>query len=129
MNGYIRNLETITHQGLAGVVIRPMQSYDPKVEIGQDILVTVEANGIIPLHTHQCEARMYIVAGNAEVLSTDSKLHGKYVDPGVEVYFEANVAHGFAAGKNGLTFVSRNGGIVDKVQENWDIKFTGDKNE
>ncbi|MEK7648065.1 MAG: hypothetical protein AAB384_03475 [Patescibacteria group bacterium] len=88
----------------------------------QEVLVTVVPDGIIPLHTHACDADMYIVSGDAIVLSTDQNDDGQAVSPGYCVRFAAGVGHGFRAGPGGLSFVSRNGGIVDETGE-WDIQL------
>ena len=39
------------------------------------------------------------------------------------VFFEKNVGHGFQASSEGLVFVSKNGGIVDRDEDAWGITF------
>jgi quercetin dioxygenase-like cupin family protein len=72
------------------------------------------------MHSHTVDARMFVVDGEAELLSDDPQLNGQTVRTGTCVFFERHVNHGFRAGKRGLKFVSENGGIVSADQA-WDI--------
>lgn len=121
--GRISRREPLTHGALPGVRIYPMTSVVVAGE-PQEVLVEVGAGFTIPLHSHTVDAAMFVVAGSGEVLSEDAALHGQLVAPGSIVLFEQNVAHGFRAGDQGLSFVSTNGGIVDPTADRWDIAFT-----
>jgi quercetin dioxygenase-like cupin family protein len=122
MNKNIKTIGISRHSNLKDVSIRPMW-YEAKAGFLQEVLVVAEAGAIIPLHTHKVDARMFIVAGSGYVLSVDEN-NGTPVSVGMEVFFEKDKAHGFRAGTNGLTFVSRNGGIVDNNEKSWDISFS-----
>jgi quercetin dioxygenase-like cupin family protein len=115
----VSRMPPVTHPSLPGVRIfstgEPLLAGSP-----QTVLVEVEPNGSIPLHTHDVDAVMLIVAGSGWVCSTDGT-NGHSVNPGVRVFYEAERPHGFRAGQEGLSFISINGGIVDKHAERWDM--------
>jgi len=92
----------------------------PKKGVAQSVLVEVEPKGSIPLHGHTVDAEMIIVAGSGWVCSTDAT-NGRHVSPGFRVFYEKDRPHGFRADKNGLSFISMNGGIVDEDLEKWDF--------
>lgn len=117
----ITRVEALHHPDLEGVSVYPM-SGSPKRGKCQEVLVCVGADGNIPLHTHKTDAEMLIVGGSGQVLSEDPASNGKEVARGSCVFFQARKAHGFKAGPDGLTFLSRNGGIVDE-RSDWDIAF------
>ena len=102
----ISSLPIVRSETLPGVGLQYLQS-GPTAE---QVLVTLEPSGKIPLHTHKVDARMYIVAGVARVLSTD-EYNGHQVGPGECVLFRKDLPHGFEAGPEGLTFLSCNDGI------------------
>jgi quercetin dioxygenase-like cupin family protein len=85
----------------------------------QTVLVQIEPEGRIPLHSHTVAAEMVIVAGSGWVCSADD-MNNRPVSPGCRVFFEADKPHGFHAGDEGLSFVSVNAGIVDDRPEQWD---------
>jgi quercetin dioxygenase-like cupin family protein len=105
------------------VAVYPFGSDVLKRGVPQEVLVDVEPHHEIPLHAHTVDAEMFIVAGSGTVLSDDQALNGRRVTKGMAVMFEKNVLHGFRAGGEGLTFVSRNGGIVTAPSEAWDMAF------
>jgi quercetin dioxygenase-like cupin family protein len=102
----ISSLPVVTPVDLPGVGLRYLET-GPSAE---NVLVTIAPNGTIPLHTHKVDARMYIVAGRAKVLSTD-EYNGREVGPGECVLFRKYLPHGFEACSEGLTFLSCNDGI------------------
>lgn len=114
--------EGLKHPGLPGVTVYP---FSDAVGRGtpQEVLVEMTPNVTIPLHSHTVDAKMMIVNGEARVLSSDPELDGQIVRPGDIVFFERDVAHGFAAFDRGMAFVSRNGGIVATDHNVWDIVF------
>jgi quercetin dioxygenase-like cupin family protein len=118
----IEHLSSFQHDGLPGVRVFPVTA---SLAAGhpQEVLVEVDGDGTIPLHTHSVDAKMVIVAGSGCVLSAQSQLNGVPVRRGDVVRFEKDIAHGFEAGPDGLVFLSVNGGIVDSRSENWDIRF------
>jgi quercetin dioxygenase-like cupin family protein len=112
----------ISHGSLLGVTVYPFSARLER-SVPQDVLVAVEPGATIPLHSHSVDASMLIVDGEGLVLSSDPALHGQVVRRGDLVYFERNVDHGFKAADVGLTFLSRNGGIVTRDEAGWDISF------
>ena len=102
----IYSLPIVRQESLPGVKLQ----YLSDDTLHEKVFVTLEPNGKIPLHTHSVDARMYIVAGGAKVLSTD-KYNGRHVGPGECVLFRKDLPHGFEAGPEGLIFLSCNGGI------------------
>jgi quercetin dioxygenase-like cupin family protein len=118
----IQSLQTLRHPELPGVLISPLGSVGAGEE--QEVLVQIEAFGVIPMHCHSVDATMVIVAGSGEVLSEDLGLHLQRVRPGAVVFFERTILHGFRAGQEGLGFISKNGGIVDTDEAAWDIDFS-----
>jgi quercetin dioxygenase-like cupin family protein len=113
----------IVHHSLSGVLVYPLLGGANRGS-EQEVLVVVEPLREIPLHTHEVDAKMFIVAGSGTVLSGDQRINRSEVRVGDLVFFEKRVSHGFVAGPEGLSFVSKNGGIVDANQDNWDIEFT-----
>jgi len=96
----------------------------PRVGESQRVLVKLAPFRTIPLHTHSVDAAMFIVAGGGQILSEDV-FRGRAVSAGDRVLFERDAPHGFAAGAEGLTFVSDNGGIVDEsASDAWDLTFS-----
>ncbi|MEK7068899.1 MAG: hypothetical protein AAB947_00790 [Patescibacteria group bacterium] len=84
----------------------------------------MEPGAVIPLHTHNVDARMMIASGSGEVLSDDPATNGRKVGPGDCVFFERLGKHGFRALRIGMSFFSENGGIVDEEDDNnWDIEW------
>ena len=112
-------MNVLRQANLPGVEVYPLGDSVQKGE-PQEVLVVVEPQGVIPLHSHSVDAHMYVVAGDAELLSDDPELNGQHVKTGTCVFFERLVNHGFRAGKMGLRFLSRNGGIVDS-RGAWDM--------
>jgi quercetin dioxygenase-like cupin family protein len=108
---------------LRGVVVYQFGNDELKRGVPQEVLVDVAPNREIPLHAHAVDAEMFIVGGSGTVLSADAALDGRHVTKGMVVIFEKEILHGFRAGADGLTFVSRNGGIVAETAENWDLTF------
>jgi len=120
----ITQLDGRKHESLPGIAFIPLSDL---LRAGDDqrVLVRMAPHAIIPLHTHSVAARMTIVAGSAHVLSTDAT-NGAEVETGQIVFFEEDAPHGFLAGRQGMTFLSENGGILDDRGDNqWDITFTG----
>jgi len=117
----IYKTQPIIHPKLPGTSIYPLG--DQKLVQGkrQQVLVVMEPNAEIPLHTHRVDAMMDPVAGFAIVLS-DNEDNGVLVQPGQRVEFAAHGPHGFRAGTEGFSFVSTNDGIVDAAGE-WDIQL------
>lgn len=119
----LEQVRIFTNPDLPGVTIRPLGSRSSLNRgIPQIVLVTIEPNGVIPLHSHEVDAHMDIVAGGATILSDDED-NGREVGPSHSWCFHAGGKHGFRAGPEGLTFVSTNGGIVDEDPNRWDITF------
>jgi quercetin dioxygenase-like cupin family protein len=114
--------QVFTHPDLPGVTIRSMGSRQPSRDVPQSVVVTLEPDTVIPLHSHRTDAFMYISAGCGVILSEDDR-NGLMVLPGTTVHFRANEKHGFMSTNTGLQFVSANGGIVDESPDNWDITF------
>jgi len=112
----------IAHPSLSGVTVFPMNGEKASVGVNQRVLVVVEPNVEIPLHSHSVNAHMFVVSGSAKVLSEDAT-NGELVKTGAIVFFESDSMHGFKAGNEGLKFISTNEGIVDAEAQNWDIKF------
>lgn len=119
---HIKSVAAITHPSLPGIRIFPLDG-TPRVGERQDVLVDVAADASIAMHTHECEAIMFIVAGSARVRSENPDLDGQQVSVGDVVHFEAHRAHGFESVGEAFRFISRNGGIVDSNPERWDIHF------
>jgi hypothetical protein len=113
---------TFSRPDLPGVTIRPLGSQQPARGTPQSVLVTVEPNCTIPLHSHEVDADMGIVSGTAIILSDDED-NGREVGPADCWRFVAGGKHGFRVGPQGLTFVSTNGGIIDESPSKWDITF------
>lgn len=111
----------LKEQRISGVTVLPFGGV-PITGEPQKVLVSVSANGQIPLHTHSVDAEMLIVFGEGVVLAVDST-NGTVVRAGDRVFFERDMLHGFQAGPDGLGFVSVNGGVVDSVADRWDINF------
>lgn len=119
----VSSAEPICHRDLPGVEIFPM-SGSLRAGEPQRVLVKLAPFHRIPLHTHMVDAAMFIVAGGGEILSQDA-LSGRQVAAGDRVLFERDAPHGFAAGAEGLAFVSDNGGIVDETAaDSWDLAFS-----
>ena len=119
----ITESEIITHPALPGVTIRPLDG-ELKAGMRQQILVQVEPGVEIPLHRHDVDASMFVVAGSAKVLASDPGMNDRAVSIGSCVFFERLRDHGFVAGPDGLSFISTNDGIVDTDPEHWDIDFS-----
>jgi quercetin dioxygenase-like cupin family protein len=119
--GHIRKMGRLNQDFLDGTEVYKMC---PSARAGQpqEVLVVCAPKAVIKPHSHAVDAEMFIVAGKARVLSGDPSLHGHLVCPGDIVFFERNVMHGFEALEEGLTFVSRNGGIADD-DGTWDMRF------
>lgn len=113
--------EPFTHATLPGVRIFSLSGSLSKGH-EQEILVCAEPNTEIELHTHSVDAHMIITGGAAVVLSGDPETHGAHVTPGSCVFFEKHVPHGFKVSDQGLTFISKNGGIVGNNGK-WDIDY------
>lgn len=118
--GKTTKVGTLRHPELTGVEVYPLSENPQKGET-QEVLVIVEPERVIPLHSHTVDAHMFVVAGDGELLSDDPDLNGRRVETGTCVFFEKLVNHGFKAGTQGLRFLSRNGGIVS--QDSWDIQI------
>jgi quercetin dioxygenase-like cupin family protein len=118
----IARIERVSHEGLPGVGAYVLQAHGDSAHM-EELLVEVEPNGEVPLHTHSVDATMIILNGAAKVLSEDHELAGRQVSRGDVVFFEKNRMHGFKASDSGLLFLSRNGGIVGKAGRPWDISF------
>ncbi|GJL85546.1 MAG: hypothetical protein DHS20C02_13210 [Micavibrio sp.] len=121
MAGTITNPMVFRHASLPGVEVYA-QGEIPTRGQPQEVLVRVEPNGIIRPHSHESDARMFVVNGSGTVLSEDPETNNTEVTVGHCVFFEKQKEHGFQAGPNGLSFVSTNDGIVDGKQE-WDINL------
>jgi quercetin dioxygenase-like cupin family protein len=117
----VYRMEWMHNPALPGVAICRLSDH---VRVGspQRVLVRVEPQGQIPLHTHSVDAKMTILAGDGWIVSRDAT-DGRAVSPGVCVFYERDAPHGFRAGDAGLTFMSENGGIVDDDPESWDMEF------
>ena len=118
----IEKVRTHEHPSLPGVTIIPIGHTDLKRGHNQSVLVTMDPGAMIPLHYHSVMAIMDPTAGSAIVLSEDDD-NGREVRPGHRVTFREDSLHGFIAGKEGFSFISTNGGIVDEDPTNWDISF------
>jgi quercetin dioxygenase-like cupin family protein len=118
----IERIERIAHERLPGVAAYLLQARGDSAPL-EELLVEVEPNGEVPLHSHSVDATMIILDGAAEVLSEDHDLNGKQVSRGDVVLFEKDRRHGFKVSDSGLLFLSRNGGIVGKAGRPWDISF------
>jgi quercetin dioxygenase-like cupin family protein len=103
----ITKLKTIKRKELPNVSLRYIK---PSKE---NVVVYIKPNHNIPLHTHEVNATMYIISGDGFVLSED-KYNNRKVNSGDCVFFAKNKSHGFRAGKDGLVFLSCNGGILKK---------------
>lgn len=118
----IGKLKGLTHHGLPGVEVFPL-SGPARAGVAQRVLVRMDAETTIPLHTHGSDARMTIVAGSARVLSVD-ETDGRLVGPGDVVLFERLAPHGFRAATEGMSFISDNDGIVDNRSDAcWDLSL------
>lgn len=117
----VTNMPLLKNDQLSGVDIfclgRQVRRGEP-----QEVLVRAQPKATIPRHTHSVDAEMFIVAGDATIISDDPDLNGRHVGVGECVFFEREVAHGFQVGEHGLSFVSRNGGIVDESGV-WDMQM------
>jgi quercetin dioxygenase-like cupin family protein len=91
----------------------------------QQVLVSIDPGAVIPLHQHDADASMFVLAGNARLITCD-QLNGKEVSIGDVVEFARLHNHGFEAGPVGMSFLSTNGGIVD-ADGNWDFTMNGGK--
>lgn len=118
----IARIERISHEGLPGVGAYVLQAHGGPARL-EELLVEVEPNGEVPLHTHSVDATMIILDGAAKVLSEDHDLNGRQVSRGDVVFFEKDRMHGFKASDSGLLFLSRNGGIIGNAGGPWDISF------
>lgn len=119
--GYVEQMVQMPHEQLVGTAVYRMDS-TAKAGVPQEVLVVCEPRAVIPPHTHNVDAEMFVVAGSAKVISSDDAINGRIVQRGDIVFFERHVTHGFEALDAGLIFVSRNGGIVDEDGD-WDIEF------
>ena len=115
----ITRVSALEQAGLPGVLVYPVSGKPSRGKV-QEVLVSVPAHGLIPLHEHSVDADMLITSGKATVLQAEGD--GPEVGIGAQVRFIANVPHGFRAGDSGFSFISKNGGIVDQTRP-WDIKF------
>lgn len=87
----------------------------------QVLRVRVAPGGEIPLHTHDCNSGMGIVAGNARTLGKECD---RIVYPGDYIYKPAGTPHGFCeVGDEGFEFISisDSGGIVQG--DRWDLSY------
>lgn len=109
------------HAALPGVHVLPLGG-KPERGSPQKILVIVEPGAEIPLHSHEGDANMHILAGAGNVLS-DDETNGAPVQPGDCVFFARLRAHGFKAAAQGLAFLSENEGIVDADPRKWDLEM------
>jgi len=104
-------IKPINYDQLPGSVISHiMTEADNLSEVS---FVEMEAGSTIEPHTHKVDANMFILSGTATVLSDDEN-NGRTVTKGDCVFFEALKPHGFRAGKEGMSFLSINGGILQK---------------
>lgn len=117
----ITQVLSTTHPQMPGVNVRPIGNSSLQKGTAQQVLVEVEPNATIPMHSHSVDAIMDIVAGSATLLTDDKDLQGKVVSTGNKVFFNKGGLHGFMAGPKGLIFVSTNDGIVG--EKDWDIAF------
>lgn len=118
----ITQLPRRSHPSLPGIAVMALMAGESlKRGEPQHVLVEVPPDGEIPLHTHKVRARMFVVAGDAKVLSNDQSINGRMVGVGDVVDFEPDIGHGFQAGPNGMRFVSENGGIVG--DDGWDMQM------
>lgn len=119
----ITQTNPITHPSLPGVQVFPLSDRE-SLEKGkpQQVLVSMQPNAVIPSHRHNCDAHMFVVAGEAEVISDNPEFYGARVGRGCRVFFRQEQNHGFRASDMGLEFISTNDGIVDEAG-NWDIQF------
>jgi quercetin dioxygenase-like cupin family protein len=118
----ITHMKPFSHEGLPDVTAYALTA-NLQAGKAQDLLVQVNPGGQVPLHSHSVDATMFIVDGEAIVISDDESLNGQTVHRGDVVDFERNIRHGFKASPLGLLFVSRNGGIIDEGSNAWDIQF------
>jgi quercetin dioxygenase-like cupin family protein len=120
----IKKMPRYAHDQLFGTSVL---GFGGRASLGtpQEVVVVCEPYAVIQPHRHSVDAEMFVVAGEAEVLSSDIELNGKYVSCGDVVCFERDIDHGFKASAKGLVFISRNGGIVDEGGD-WDMMFTND---
>jgi len=118
----ITRIDRVGHEKLPGVAVYLLEPQHTST-IAQEVLVELEPNGDIPLHSHTVDATMIILNGGATVLSEDGDLNGRRISRGDVVFFEKNRRHGFKALESGLLFLSRNGGIVGEPGRPWDIDF------
>ena len=118
----LKRLQVLKHDKMDDVRVFSI-SRELKRGVVQEVLVEVSPFGKIPLHTHTVDAEMIIVSGRGYVLSGDKSLDGVPVQVGEVVFFEKEIPHGFQASREGLTFISRNGGIVAESSQSWDIDF------
>lgn len=121
--GSVEQMDYVTNANLKDVRVFRLGKAPLERGTPQEVLVEVAPNAEIPMHQHAVDAEMFIVAGSGTVLSIDSALNGVAVQRGAVVLFERRVAHGFKAGKDGLVFLSRNGGIVDSASAEWDLRL------
>ena len=121
----ISTLKPLKLSELSGVTIYPLHGQKLRRGVPQEVLVVVEPNGRIPLHSHETDAYMTITGGSGIVLSTEPEGNLVEVKPGNCVFYEKFKMHGFRAGPQGLAFISRNGGIVAEKGQS-DIVFDRD---
>lgn len=122
----VSDMQSFSHPALPDVTIYAWE--DVRNGQPQEILVDVAPGGTVPMHTHTVDAKMIIVAGEADVLfdpreldANGQVLNRETVHQGDIVYFHAGMQHGFRASSQGLKFISVNGGIIDKEPNTWDI--------
>ena len=119
----ITQSQTYTHPELPGVTVFPMGEEKLQADRPQQILIAVAPGVRIPLHRHNYDAAMFVVAGKATVLAEDPKVNGTEVGVGARVFFQKEKDHGFQAGAEGMSFISTNGGIVDADPASWNLQF------
>ena len=120
--GGLTSVAPLVHSRLMGTRVYPL---DPDLKAGtpQEVLVDLPPGAELPMHKHGVDAAMFIVGGSGVVLSDDREIDGRSVSIGDVIRFEREIMHGFRASDAGLTFLSRNGGIVADEQSQWEITF------
>ncbi len=119
----ITQSQAYNHPDLPGVAVMPLGEEKLQAGKSQQVLVTVAPGVVIPLHRHNYDAAMFVVAGKATVLAEDPDINGVEVRVGSRVFFQKDKDHGFRAGLDGMSFISTNGGIVDADPANWSLQF------
>ena len=107
----IYSIKPMNYDQLPGSAISHVMTEADK--LSEVSVIEMKAGSTIKPHTHKVDAYMFILNGTATVLSDDEN-NGRAVAKGDCVFFKALKPHGFRAGKEGMSFLSINGGILQQ---------------